>query len=100
MGAVAAATADRVMITSDNPRNEDPQTIIEEILGGVAPGDRDRVTSILDRRDAIAEAITSAQRNDVVVIAGKGHERTQELADRVVDFDDRSVAASVLESAS
>jgi UDP-N-acetylmuramoyl-L-alanyl-D-glutamate--2,6-diaminopimelate ligase len=100
MGAVAAATADRVMITSDNPRNEDPQTIIEEILGGVAPADRERVTSILDRRDAIADAITSAQRHDVVVIAGKGHERTQELADRVVDFDDRSVAASVLESTS
>lgn len=100
MGAVAAAKADRVVITSDNPRHEDPRTIIAEIVGGVAPGDRDRVISIPDRRAAIAEALRSAQPGDVVVIAGKGHERTQELDDGVIDFDDRAVAAELLESAS
>jgi UDP-N-acetylmuramoyl-L-alanyl-D-glutamate--2,6-diaminopimelate ligase len=99
MGAVAAARADRIVITSDNPRNEDPQTIIDEVLAGVGPSDRGRVTSMLDRREAIAHAIGSAQPGDVLVIAGKGHERTQELADAVIDFDDRAVAAEFLESA-
>lgn len=99
MGAVAAAKADRIVLTSDNPRSEDPQTIIDEILAGVGPTDRGRVTAMADRRAAIAEAIGSARRGDVVVIAGKGHERTQELADEMVEFDDRAVAASVLESA-
>jgi UDP-N-acetylmuramoyl-L-alanyl-D-glutamate--2,6-diaminopimelate ligase len=100
MGAVATAKADRIVITSDNPRTEDPQLIIDEILAGVDPSDRERVTTITDRRDAIADAIGSARHGDVVVIAGKGHERTQELADEVVEFDDRAVAASVLEATS
>jgi UDP-N-acetylmuramoyl-L-alanyl-D-glutamate--2,6-diaminopimelate ligase len=99
MGAVAAAKADRVVITSDNPRDEDPQSIIDEILAGVGSSDRGRVTTMADRRAAIADAIGSARRGDVVVIAGKGHERTQELAGEVVEFDDRAVAVSVLESA-
>jgi UDP-N-acetylmuramoyl-L-alanyl-D-glutamate--2,6-diaminopimelate ligase len=99
MGAVATARADRVVITSDNPRSEDPQAIIDEILAGIDPSDLERVTALVDRRGAIAHAIGSAQRGDVVVIAGKGHERTQELADEVVEFDDRAVAASVLEAA-
>jgi UDP-N-acetylmuramoyl-L-alanyl-D-glutamate--2,6-diaminopimelate ligase len=99
MGAAATARADRIVITSDNPRNEDPQGIVDEILTGVGPSDRVRVAEILDRREAIAHAIATARPGDVVVIAGKGHERTQELAGGVIEFDDRAVAAAILESA-
>jgi UDP-N-acetylmuramoyl-L-alanyl-D-glutamate--2,6-diaminopimelate ligase len=100
MGAVASRAADRVVITSDNPRDESPEAIIEEILEGVDRSSSARVTEIVDRREAIAEAISSAQRGDVVVIAGKGHESTQEFADRTIDFDDRAVARECLEAGS
>ncbi|MGE5211024.1 MAG: Mur ligase family protein, partial [Acidobacteriota bacterium] len=97
MGAEAARGADRVVVTSDNPRHEEPEAIIEEIIGGIEPGSRSRVVSFVDRREAIAQAIAGARTGDVVVIAGKGHERTQEFADRTVEFDDRAVARECLE---
>jgi len=96
MGAVAIRGADRVVITSDNPRSEPPQAIIDEILGGIDRGARADVRTILDRREAIGEAIASATTGDVVVIAGKGHETMQEFADRTVEFDDRAVAREFL----
>jgi len=98
MGRVAAELADRVVITSDNPRREDPAGIIDDILGGVGADYRARVVTNLDRRSAIHNALEAARTGDVVVIAGKGHERSQEYADRTVDFDDVSVAAEILES--
>ncbi len=98
MGAVAARYADRVVVTSDNPRHEDPAAIIDEILAGIASSDRDCVDAVIDRRMAIVDAIASAQAGDVVVIAGKGHERIQEIGDDVFEFDDRSVAATALEA--
>jgi UDP-N-acetylmuramoyl-L-alanyl-D-glutamate--2,6-diaminopimelate ligase len=98
MGAVASRAADRVVITSDNPRDESPEAIIEEIVEGVDRASAARVSTIVDRREAICEAIASAQRGDVVVIAGKGHESTQEFADRTIDFDDRAVARDCLEA--
>lgn len=100
MGAVASRAADRVVITSDNPRDESPEAIIEEIAEGIDRSSSARVVTIVDRREAIGEAIASAQRGDVVVIAGKGHESTQEFADRTVDFDDRAVARECLEARS
>ena len=100
MGAVASRAADRVVITSDNPRDESPEAIIEEIVEGIDRESSARVTTIVDRREAIGEAIASAQRGDVVVIAGKGHESTQEFADRTIDFDDRAVARECLEARS
>lgn len=100
MGAVASRAADRVVITSDNPRDESPEAIIEEIVDGIDRASSARVTTIVDRREAIGEAIASAQRGDVVVIAGKGHESTQEFADRTIDFDDRAVARECLEARS
>jgi UDP-N-acetylmuramoyl-L-alanyl-D-glutamate--2,6-diaminopimelate ligase len=100
MGAVASRAADRVVITSDNPRNESPEAIIEQIVEGIDRASSARVTTIVDRREAIAEAIAGAQRGDVVVIAGKGHESTQEFADRTIDFDDRAVARECLEARS
>jgi UDP-N-acetylmuramoyl-L-alanyl-D-glutamate--2,6-diaminopimelate ligase len=100
MGAVAAAGADRVIVTSDNPRREDPAAIVAEIVAGVPERYRARVTSNTDRRAAIADAIGAARRGDIVVIAGKGHETTQDLGDRTIDFDDRIVARSILEDLS
>ncbi len=92
MGAAAARNADVVLVTSDNPRNEDPQAIVDEVLAG-AP----EATAILDRREAIAHAIGAAGAGDVVVIAGKGHEQGQEFEDgRKVPFDDVTVAREAL----
>jgi UDP-N-acetylmuramoyl-L-alanyl-D-glutamate--2,6-diaminopimelate ligase len=92
MGEIAQRLADHVVVTSDNPRSEDPEAIIAEILAGA--GD---VPWMVDRREAIAEAIAAAQPGDVVVIAGKGHEQGQEFAGgHKVPFDDRVVAREVL----
>jgi UDP-N-acetylmuramoyl-L-alanyl-D-glutamate--2,6-diaminopimelate ligase len=92
MGAVAARLSDLVVVTSDNPRSEPPEAIIEEILRGVNGGRRAERHVVSDRRDAIQRALELAQPGDAVVIAGKGHETTQVLRDRSVPFDDRQVA--------
>jgi UDP-N-acetylmuramoyl-L-alanyl-D-glutamate--2,6-diaminopimelate ligase len=93
MGEVASRLADRVIVTSDNPRSEDPEAIIVEILAGAGSG----TPWYVDRRQAIAEAIGGAETGDVVVIAGKGHEQGQEFAHgQKVPFDDRAVAREVL----
>ena len=94
MGRIAAESADVVVVTSDNPRSEDPDAIIAEILGGVP--DPAAVTVLPDRGEAIHHAAREAREHDVVVIAGKGHETTQTFADRTVPFDDRAVAHEAL----
>jgi UDP-N-acetylmuramoyl-L-alanyl-D-glutamate--2,6-diaminopimelate ligase len=96
MGAAAAANADRVIVTSDNPRHEDPQAIIAAAVGGVESRYRDAVRVEPDRRAAIDTAIRQARAGDVVVIAGKGHETTQTIGDTATPFDDRVVAREVL----
>ncbi|HEY5045284.1 MAG TPA: UDP-N-acetylmuramoyl-L-alanyl-D-glutamate--2,6-diaminopimelate ligase [Solirubrobacteraceae bacterium] len=101
MGEIAARGADVVVVTSDNPRSEDPEAIIAEILAGTARADRPEgaqpIAAITDRRAAISQAIAGGRRGDVVVIAGKGHEQGQEFADgRKLPFDDVSVAREVL----
>jgi UDP-N-acetylmuramoyl-L-alanyl-D-glutamate--2,6-diaminopimelate ligase len=93
MGAAARRLADRVLVTSDNPRSEQPEAIIDEIMAGAGP-EAERVT---DRRSAIARAIESATPGDVVVIAGKGHEQGQEFENgRKEPFDDVTVAREAL----
>jgi UDP-N-acetylmuramoyl-L-alanyl-D-glutamate--2,6-diaminopimelate ligase len=92
MARVACALADHVIITTDNPRSEDPHAIAAEIETG-ADGQH---TVELDRRRAIEQAIALAQPGDVVVIAGKGHEQGQDVAGVVSPFDDREVAREVL----
>jgi UDP-N-acetylmuramoyl-L-alanyl-D-glutamate--2,6-diaminopimelate ligase len=93
MGEVARRLADRVTVTSDNPRSEDPEAIVDAIMEGTGAGAEREV----DRRRAIGRAIESAEPGDVVVIAGKGHEQGQEFADgRKIPFDDRVVAAEEL----
>jgi UDP-N-acetylmuramoyl-L-alanyl-D-glutamate--2,6-diaminopimelate ligase len=100
MGAVASRHADRVVVTSDNPRSEQPSTIIDEILDGIAADSQGAIVTIADRGEAICAAIASARPGDVVVIAGKGHETTQEFADHIIEFDDRAVARECLEARS
>ena len=96
MGEIASRLGDHVIVTSDNPRSEDPDVIIEEILAGAGPD----AAHNSDRREAIAEAIADARSGDVVVIAGKGHEQGQEFKDgRKLPFDDASVAREVLRGA-
>jgi UDP-N-acetylmuramoyl-L-alanyl-D-glutamate--2,6-diaminopimelate ligase len=96
MGAVAARLSDVVILTSDNPRSEPPEAILEEIRRGI-PAARAADTLLLaDRRDAIARALEMGGEGVVVVIAGKGHEAYQVLRDRSVPFDDRQVARDVL----
>jgi len=92
MGRTATANADLSVITSDNPRSEDPNAIIAEIERGARDGGGAYLLEP-ERRAAIRIAVSEAHPGDVVVIAGKGHETYQELADRTVAFDDREVAA-------
>jgi UDP-N-acetylmuramoyl-L-alanyl-D-glutamate--2,6-diaminopimelate ligase len=98
MGEAAARHADVVVVTSDNPRSEDPEVIAAAVAAGAA-GHRD-VRVELDRRAAIELAVHDARPGDVVVVAGKGHETTQTIGDRVLPFDDREVVRDVLDSAS
>ena len=94
MGAAAAALADEVVVTSDNPRSEDPDAIVAEIMTGI---ERPDVRVEVDRRRAIADAVALAEPGDVVVIAGKGHEQGQEFAGgRKEPFDDVTVAREAL----
>ncbi|MDP9192894.1 MAG: UDP-N-acetylmuramoyl-L-alanyl-D-glutamate--2,6-diaminopimelate ligase [Acidobacteriota bacterium] len=93
MGEIAARLADEVIVTSDNPRGEEPQAIIDEIAKGITSG---HSVLIADRREAIARTIAEARESDVIVIAGKGHETYQVIGDRVVHFDDREEAEIAL----
>jgi len=102
MGAAAASLADVAILTSDNPRSEDPLAILAAMLDGVLsvpPAIRARVIVEPDRAAAIAQAVALAAPGDVIVIAGKGHETGQYVAGAVVPFDDRKVTAAALERA-
>jgi len=94
MGAAASRLADLAVVTSDNPRTEDPLSIIDQILAGVEGGAN--VVTEPDRAAAIATALANASDGDVVLIAGKGHERGQDIGGRVVPFDDVEVATAAL----
>jgi UDP-N-acetylmuramoyl-L-alanyl-D-glutamate--2,6-diaminopimelate ligase len=101
MGMVAARLSDVVVITSDNPRSEDPKRIIEEIERGIPAGTQAStrapvVESVVDRAAAIDRAIAIATAGDVVLIAGKGHEKYQQIGDRVLPFDDGEAAKAAL----
>jgi UDP-N-acetylmuramoyl-L-alanyl-D-glutamate--2,6-diaminopimelate ligase len=97
MGEIAARLADLALVTSDNPRSEDPEAIIDAIRAGIVPGHRAEVAVEPDRRAAIAIALGAARPGDTVVIAGKGHEQGQEFEHgRKIPFDDREVAGEEL----
>ena len=99
MGEAAAQMSDEVIVTSDNPRSEDPARITLDVEVGVRRVRSDHYEIILDRETAIAKAFSMAQPDDIVLIAGKGHENYQILSDRTIPFDDREVARRLLESA-
>jgi UDP-N-acetylmuramoyl-L-alanyl-D-glutamate--2,6-diaminopimelate ligase len=94
MGAVATTAADLTVITTDNPRHEDPAAIVEDVRRGAVDGSD--VVVEPDRAQAIARAVASARPGDVVLVAGKGHETVIEVGDRRLPFDDRQVAADAV----
>jgi UDP-N-acetylmuramoyl-L-alanyl-D-glutamate--2,6-diaminopimelate ligase len=99
MGAAAARLADLAILTSDNPRSEDPLAILAEMLDGVLTvGEPERARIIVepDRAAAIGLAVAMADKGDVIVVAGKGHERGQHIGQQVIPFDDREVAAGAI----
>jgi UDP-N-acetylmuramoyl-L-alanyl-D-glutamate--2,6-diaminopimelate ligase len=95
MGAAAAEASDLVVLTSDNPRSEDPLAIMNDALVGIRRFDVPHVIEP-DRETAIKRALQEAREGDIVILAGKGHEPYQVLKDRTIDFDDRAVAREVL----
>ena len=91
MAAEAAKASGRVILTSDNPRNEEPQDIINDMLAGLNEEQRKKTICIVDRKEAIRTACALAQKGDVVVVAGKGHENYQEIQGVRHHFDDKEI---------
>ena len=98
MAQEAVRQSDRVIITSDNPRFEEPQAIIDDMLAGLTPQQRKKVVTIVDRREAIRTATMMARKGDVILIAGKGHEDYQEIKGVKHHFDDREVVREIFQS--
>ena len=98
MAQEAVKQSDRVIITSDNPRNEEPQDSINEMLAGLTPQQMKKVVSIVDRREAIRTATMMAEKGDVILIAGKGHEDYQEIKGVKHHFDDREEVRKIFEN--
>jgi UDP-N-acetylmuramoyl-L-alanyl-D-glutamate--2,6-diaminopimelate ligase len=96
MAAIAVKLSDRVILTSDNPRNEDPEEIIRQMKVGILSDDLSRVLSITDRREAIRTAVALARKNDVILLAGKGHEDYQIIKGEKRHFDDKEELAKAL----
>lgn len=96
MARIATKYADHSVLTSDNPRSEDPQAIIDDMLAGLDEVEQERYTAVVDRREAIHFAVSKAQPGDVILIAGKGHETYQIIKDQVLPFDDREVAREAI----
>jgi len=91
MADIACRFSDRVILTSDNPRHEDPMAILRQMQAGVSSVDARKVLVIEDRRDAIRRAVSMARPNDIILVAGKGHETYQDIGGVRADFDDRAV---------
>ncbi|QGT99131.1 UDP-N-acetylmuramoyl-dipeptide--2,6-diaminopimelate ligase [Candidatus Syntrophocurvum alkaliphilum] len=96
MGKIAAIYSDFCIVTSDNPRSEEPKAIIEDILPGLNEVANSRYAVIVDRKEAIRHAINLGKKGDIIIIAGKGHETYQEIKDKVIDFDDKKIAENFL----
>ncbi len=96
MGRIAAQYSNFTIVTSDNPRTEEPEAIIDDIIPGLQEVENSHYAKIIDRREAIHQAICLAKKGDLIIIAGKGHETYQLVKDQVLDFDDRLVASEYL----
>ena len=88
MSAIACKLSDQVIITSDNPRSEDPESIIQDMLNGLDLQQKKKVLTITDRRQAIRAACKLAKSHDIILVAGKGHEKYQEIKGVKIPFDD------------
>src|SRR5690606_29476092 len=95
MGRIAAELADFVVVTSDNPRSEDPLGIVQDIASGL-PGDKENYKLIVDRQEAIRYALGLGRQGDLILLAGKGHERYQEIENKKIPFDERKIVEEVL----
>ena len=89
MARAAAERSDIVILTSDNPRNEKPEAILDDMLAGLDSSQLERTTTIVDRREAIRHAARIARPGDIILVAGKGHETEQIIGDQIRHFDDR-----------
>lgn len=96
MAAVAAKLSDRVVLTADNPRSEEPEAIIEEMKEGVLPPFNNKLLTITNRKEAIEASVAMAQPGDIVVVAGKGHEKYQEIKGQRLPFDDKVILQNAL----
>lgn len=95
MASIACRMSDKVILTSDNPRSEEPQTIIDEMMEGVGGEYFKKTISILDRAQAIKTAVSMAEKGDIILIAGKGHEKYQEIKGVRHDFDDMKITTEM-----
>ena len=96
MGNIASSLSTKVVFTSDNPRYENPSQIIDDIMDGVSSENLEKVTRIIDRRKAIEKALSIAKKNDIVLVAGKGHESYQEINGIKNNFDDFEVIKNII----
>ena len=96
MGLIASELSTKVILTSDNPRNEVPETIIQEMKAGVPPHNFNKIMTITDRREAIRVACNLANPKDIILLAGKGHEKYQEINGVKHDFDDKKIIVEIL----
>jgi UDP-N-acetylmuramoyl-L-alanyl-D-glutamate--2,6-diaminopimelate ligase len=97
MAKIACQFSDKVIFTSDNPRDEDPDAIISEMKKGVSPQNYRKTITQADRKEAIKMACSMAEKKDLILLAGKGHEKYQEIKGKKYDFDDRLVLREMLE---
>jgi UDP-N-acetylmuramoyl-L-alanyl-D-glutamate--2,6-diaminopimelate ligase len=97
MGEVACQLSDHVLFTSDNPRSEDPESILKDMEEGLNSAARRKLISISDRREAIKTAVSLSQTSDIVLVAGKGHEKYQEIKGVKYPFDDKAVLKEIFE---
>ena len=99
MGRAAGMFSDVVLVTSDNPRSENPEEIIDQIQEGIIPDSKKKILRIPNREEAIAQALGLAERDDVVLVLGKGHEPYQIIGSQKNSFDDRLCAQKILRGA-
>ena len=97
MAEVACEYSDKIIFTSDNPRSEDPAQIIKDMEAGVPVIARKKYISIVDRKEAIKAAVYFAQQQDIVLVAGKGHEKYQEINGLKYDFNDKKILEEMFE---
>ena len=96
MASIATSYSDKVILTSDNPRFESPDEILDDMMNGVSPVYHKRVMRVVDRREAIRVACNLANKRDVILVAGKGHEDYQEVQGEKVHFDDKKILIQML----